>query len=345
MEQTWMLSCRTSSYEYKQGRLNNMKKSSALLLAVALASSAAVMANTATPGNTNNTASGNMNAPAAKQIKWLGVTLMPISPAMKSQLGDVIVGNAGVMIRDVQQNSPAAKAGLQAYDVLLAFNGNDINSAGQVYDLVQQSSADQDVKLDIVRQGKKQTITAKIGTRNVANNMQRPWPGYRGFNNDFWNSPFPQFGQQPGWGRPFMQPNWPDFFGPGFGNNFPSMPPNMPKGGSNSNVQTWSQSESMSVKTLPNGNIRAELKTKDTNGDERNFVYEGEQSTVIKQIEAQKDLPDAQKSRLLGAITGSGFSFSFGNNFGQRFQQGPSFGHPWWNNQPQNRPQWRGNSY
>ncbi len=327
-----------------------MKKTSTILLAFALGTSGAVIANTtAVPDDANKNAHDNTPSVGQQQIKWLGVSLVPLSPAMKNQLGNVIGADEGVMIREVQQNSPAAASGLQTYDILLAFDGNKVGSAKQVYDLVQQSKQEQQVKLDIIRQGDKKSIDVKIGLRQMANYGRSPFPGFQAPSSDFWNAPFPQFGQQPRWNPPFMQPNWPGFFD---NNNFPTLPQLDPKN-MRGNVQRWSHAESMNVKTLPDGKIHAELKTKDTNGNEKKFMFEGDKNSVIKQIEQQQDLPEAQKARLLGAINGTSVNFSsrdfpFDNNFMQGFPQTPFYGQPRGNapqNRPQSQPQWRGQTY
>ena len=84
--------------------------------------------------------------PAKNSIKWLGISLDNLSPALRSQLGTQVSANQGVIIKDVQGNSPAKKAGLQAFDVLTAFNGEKITDTQQVYTLVQNSNENQEDK-------------------------------------------------------------------------------------------------------------------------------------------------------------------------------------------------------
>lgn len=255
-----------------------------------------------------------------QQINWLGVSLINVSSALKSQLGDALDMDQGVMIKSVQPNSPALKAGLQSYDILTVFNGEKVTSVKQVYDLVQKSKSDQDAKLGIIRNGQKQMISAKIGTREVNNKRVNP-PSFpsmpRGFNNNFWNTPFPQFPQQ-NWNSFFnqapLQPSWNSFSTP----DFPSFPKQLPNG-----VQSWSHSESMNVKTLANGNIHAELKTKDTQGNEKNFVFEGKKETVIKDIQQQKDLPENQKQNLINALQGNSM-INLNQNFFKNFPYNPN---------------------
>ena len=230
--------------------------------------------------------------PAKNTIKWLGISLDNLSPALRSQLGTQVTANQGVLIKDVQGNSPAKKAGLQAFDVLTAFNGENITDTQQVYKLVQNSNENQEIKLEIIRQGKKETLTANIGSREVANNLapsfqlpfQQPLLNNRFgvFNHPFWNP-------RPGG---FYQ-DWPQFQAP----TLPEI--------NNGKVQSWSQSESLSVKTLADGKIHAELKSKDKDGNEKNYIYEGDRETVIKQINEEKDMPQNIRDQLLGAVQGN----------------------------------------
>jgi len=241
-----------------------------------------------------------------QQIKWLGISLIKVSTALQSQLGNLLNSGEGVMINNVQADSPAQKAGLKSYDILIKFNEHKITSIKQVYELVQQNEENKDAQLLVIRQGQKKTISAKIGTRQVNNSPYKQLPApplSRGFNNNFWNSPFPQ----PDFNSFFNQP---DFSTPAF----PFWPNNLP----NNNVQSWSQSQSMNVTTLANGKIHAELKTKDTNGNEKNFIFEGNPESVIKDIQQQKDLPENQKQNLISALQGKpliNFNHNFFNNF------------------------------
>ncbi len=265
--------------------------------------------------------------PAKNTIKWLGVSLDNLPPELRSQLGTQLATNQGVLIKDVQDNSPAKKAGLQAFDVLMVFNGENITDIQQVYNLVQNSNENQEVKLEIIRQGKKETLTANIGNRVITNNQapsfqqqfQQPFFNnqFGGFNHPFWNP-------RPGG---FYQ-DWPQFHAP--------TPPNI----NNGNVQSWSQSESLSVKTLANGKLHAELKSKDKDGNEKNYVYDGDRETIIKQIQEEKDMPQNHREQLLGALQANPtfrFKQRFFNNNAFPAIPGSPHSNPWQGFPQQNR--------
>lgn len=305
-------------------------------ISLILLTSSCVLTSSNTLAQNNSFTNNNQNItnkPA--KIKWLGVSLGQISPALQSQLTSQLKGGTGVMIKAVQQNSPAEKAGLQAFDIVTHIDKKPVSSSQQVYTLVQQSRIGQNIELNYIRAGQKRMATAKISSRDVNNqsfgNQLFPnWPnsnrfgGWPDFNNDpFWNSP-------PNWNDPFFQNFNRDFnnrFNQGFPSpffNFPEMPKmpdfpknfgeNLGKNQSGTNIQSFSQSESLSIETLQDGKLHAELKSKDTDGNEKKFVFEGKRDQIIMDIHQQKDLPEAQKQKLIGAIQGS-FSSFFNNSF------------------------------
>jgi serine protease Do len=72
----------------------------------------------------------------------------------------------GVEIKSVEENSPAAKAGLKDGDVVLDYNGQPVAGQEQFARLVRETPAGREVKLQVFRGGAAQTIAATIGTRS-----------------------------------------------------------------------------------------------------------------------------------------------------------------------------------
>ena len=71
----------------------------------------------------------------------------------------------GVEVKSVEDDSPAAKAGLKEGDVVLAFNGDRVEGSAQFIRMVRETPAGREVKLLISRGGQTQTIEATTGTR------------------------------------------------------------------------------------------------------------------------------------------------------------------------------------
>ena len=72
---------------------------------------------------------------------------------------------SGVELTRVAEDSPAAKAGLKAGDVVIEFNGQRVEGTEQFVRLVRETPVGRAVKLLISRDGNTQTISATIGKR------------------------------------------------------------------------------------------------------------------------------------------------------------------------------------
>jgi len=71
----------------------------------------------------------------------------------------------GVEITRVDEESPAAKAGLKTGDVVLEYNGSRVEGTEQFVRLVRETPANRAARLVVVREGANQTLTATIGAR------------------------------------------------------------------------------------------------------------------------------------------------------------------------------------
>jgi serine protease Do len=90
---------------------------------------------------------------------YLGVSVQEIDSALASglNLGDV----KGVLVTDVTPNAPADRAGLQAGDVILKINGQDVPSSGELRNQVSSSAIGSKLQLEVQR-GKKKLVISPI---------------------------------------------------------------------------------------------------------------------------------------------------------------------------------------
>jgi serine protease Do len=65
---------------------------------------------------------------------------------------------AGALVSSVEQESPAAKAGLQPGDVILRYNDQDILSSSQLPVLVANTAPGTAARLDVMRKGETRHI-------------------------------------------------------------------------------------------------------------------------------------------------------------------------------------------
>lgn len=92
---------------------------------------------------------------------WLGVALSDINESLSKnlKLDDNV---SGAIVTEVMPNSPASKAGLAVYDVIISFNGNATKTAGELVLAIKRSAPDKTYNLEFVRDGKKKTVAVTL---------------------------------------------------------------------------------------------------------------------------------------------------------------------------------------
>ncbi len=93
---------------------------------------------------------------------YLGVTSDTVTADVAEQLG-IAAGTRGVVITDIDADSPAEKAGLKRTDVILALNGRPISTWEELRLLIAQVVPDSKVTLQVVRDGKPRTVDVTVG--------------------------------------------------------------------------------------------------------------------------------------------------------------------------------------
>src|SRR5882757_1189009 len=102
--------------------------------------------------------SGDKKTP--KDVAWLGISTDEACDVLASQLG--LKPGEGLVVIYVEPNSPAAKAGLQKYDVLVAMGDQMLVHPHQLRKLVRLKKEGDSIKLDFYRGGKRQSTTATL---------------------------------------------------------------------------------------------------------------------------------------------------------------------------------------
>lgn len=92
---------------------------------------------------------------------WLGVQIQGVSSSLAEVLG--LDRARGALISDVMPGGPAENAGLQPRDVVLRFNGQEIQDWRNLPPRVGLVTPGEKVPLDIVRDGRHRTIQVEIG--------------------------------------------------------------------------------------------------------------------------------------------------------------------------------------
>lgn len=120
----------------------------------------------------------------ADDTGWLGVEIGEVTAdqAKEMKLPEV----RGVIVSDVVAESPAAKAGLKAKDVILEYDGTPIEGTVQFRRLVRETPPGRTVNLTVMRDGHETKLSVQVGdnARNIESRLRMVMPS-RPFNFKF----------------------------------------------------------------------------------------------------------------------------------------------------------------
>ncbi len=94
---------------------------------------------------------------------YLGVMLQDLSPGMTKALG--LDDETGVLVDNVLEDSPAAKAGLAEGDVIIQINDTEISDNRALTKTIRSSTPGDKVKVVVLRGGERKTIKVELGER------------------------------------------------------------------------------------------------------------------------------------------------------------------------------------
>jgi serine protease Do len=93
---------------------------------------------------------------------YLGVSLQDIDRNLAESYK--LSKPEGSLVTQIAPNSPAAKAGLQAGDVILKYNGTDISRTSELLNYLNRSAPKQQIQLEVLRDDKRRNINATLST-------------------------------------------------------------------------------------------------------------------------------------------------------------------------------------
>jgi len=99
---------------------------------------------------------------------YIGVQLSDLTEQLASYFG--VPGGEGVLITEVNKDSPAEKAGLMAGDVITGINDEEVSNYGDVKEIVSESDEGDKLKITIVRNKKEQSIEVTVAEADEDNN-------------------------------------------------------------------------------------------------------------------------------------------------------------------------------
>lgn len=97
---------------------------------------------------------------------WLGVRIQDIAPDMVSAI-EGLENEKGALVTDVP-DGPAKNAGIQAGDVILNFDGDEVEDTRGLVRRVGNTDVDKTVRVVVLRDGSRETLRVTLGRREAA---------------------------------------------------------------------------------------------------------------------------------------------------------------------------------
>ncbi len=92
---------------------------------------------------------------------WLGVVIQEVTADLAESFG--LDRPRGALVSQVQEESPAARGGLRASDVILMFNGKPVENSGDLPRMVGMAKPGARIPLQVWRRGKMQELQVVLG--------------------------------------------------------------------------------------------------------------------------------------------------------------------------------------
>ncbi|MGA7273065.1 MAG: trypsin-like peptidase domain-containing protein [Acidimicrobiia bacterium] len=95
---------------------------------------------------------------------YLGVRLAPVTPTLNQRFGLGVT--SGAVVVQVEQDGPAAQAGVQPGEVITSVGGNDVAGPDDVIAAIHDKDPGDTLDMTISRNGQSQTLTATLAGRS-----------------------------------------------------------------------------------------------------------------------------------------------------------------------------------
>jgi len=117
----------------------------------------------AIPSNMVQQVTGQLRVRGKVTRGWLGVGIQEVTAELAGKFG--IKENDGVLVNDVFENEPAARAGLKPGDIIAKVDGRRVETPAGLSRAVAGLTPGTKIELDVIRGGERRTITVDLGER------------------------------------------------------------------------------------------------------------------------------------------------------------------------------------
>jgi len=201
----------------------------------------------------------------AEQQAYLGVMITSVPAALAAQLPQAAPEGQGVMVRRVESGSPAEKAGIEPYDILLSYDDQKLFSPRQLTGLVGSDKPGRVVKLHLLRRGQTRDLSIALGSR------EKGWGEPLTMRDLHLNHRHPHTMITPPWDREREQGVWKEF-------------------------------DSLNLKRLEDGRYKASVDYLNSKGAKQHLEFQGSRDEIRKQIHDRTDIPVGEREQILQAL-------------------------------------------
>lgn len=96
---------------------------------------------------------------------WMGVAIQELTPALAQSFQLPEGQQGGVLISEVHEDGPSAKAGLQRGDVILEYGGEAVKDVNHLRNIVARTKVGKKKEIKVLREGKETLLTLELGER------------------------------------------------------------------------------------------------------------------------------------------------------------------------------------
>jgi serine protease Do len=113
------------------------------------------------PASTVKTVVAQLKDKGSVSRGWIGVQIQPVTQDIADSLG--LKKAEGALVADSQKDGPAAKAGIEAGDVITTVNGQMVKDARELARVISGIAPGTTAKLDVLHQGKTKVVNLTLG--------------------------------------------------------------------------------------------------------------------------------------------------------------------------------------
>lgn len=115
----------------------------------------------AVPSSLAKTVIEQLKAHGHTRRGWLGVRIQMVTPEIAESLG--LSTPKGALVSSITPEGPAAKAKIEAGDVIVSFDGKEVSEMHRLPRIVAETEVDKTVPLTVIRKGKEISLHVKVG--------------------------------------------------------------------------------------------------------------------------------------------------------------------------------------